>query len=119
MSSLVSGQRRVEVEAGNLRLTPYPGLPSLYLAHSGEVSQAGVWYRNFEYEQERRRGLDFREDLFNPFSIILDFDRSRIQALIASVEPNAIDSADALRASEMERRRAPINSAPNGFTGRR
>src|SRR5579872_5179260 len=55
-----------EIEAGNLRLTPYAGLPSLYLAHDGQVRGPGMWYRSFEYEEERRRGLDFVEDLFNP-----------------------------------------------------
>ena len=27
----------------------------------------GDWYRNFEYDRERERGLDFQEDLFNPW----------------------------------------------------
>jgi predicted glycogen debranching enzyme len=96
----------VELEAGNLRVAPYIGLPSLCVAHHGEVAEAGGWYRNFEFEEERSRGLDYYEDLFNPFTIVLDPDRSRIQSLIASTEPNEIDSADALRASEIERRRS-------------
>jgi predicted glycogen debranching enzyme len=95
---------RFEVEAGNLRITPYAGLPSLYLAHDGEIREAGVWYRNFEYELERQRGLDFREDLFNPCAIVLDLDRNPFESVIASTEPSAIGSADAHRVFEIERR---------------
>ena len=28
------------------------------------------WYRNFEYVRERERGLDFREDLFHPCTLV-------------------------------------------------
>ncbi len=31
------------------------------------TAKTGDWYRNFEYDVERERGLDFAEDLFNPF----------------------------------------------------
>ena len=49
-------------------MTPYHGLPTLYLAHNAmELQRTGDWYRNFEYDAERERGLDFVEDLFNPF----------------------------------------------------
>ncbi len=54
-------------------VAPYPGLPTLYLAHNAmELQKTGDWYRNFEYDIERERGLDFTEDLFNHF--ILRFD---------------------------------------------
>ena len=56
--------------------SPYQGCPTLYLAHSsGEVRQDGSWYRNFEYSVEQERGLDYREDLFNP--LVLTFDLRR------------------------------------------
>jgi predicted glycogen debranching enzyme len=102
----------VELEAGNLKITPYPGLPSLYLAHDGEIRETGVWYRNFEYEVERQRGLDFSEDLFNPCAIVLDFARNPLQSVIASTEPNTTRSAVELRASEIERRLALMRAAP-------
>jgi predicted glycogen debranching enzyme len=86
-------------------MDPYPQLPSLYLAHTdGELRGGGGWYRNFEYDWERERGLDYREDLFNPFTLVLDFSRNPRQALIASTEPHAIQTADALRTAEIARR---------------
>jgi predicted glycogen debranching enzyme len=72
---------------GLTAVTPYGGLPTLFLAHNAaELKKAGAWYRNFEYDAERERGLDFTEDLFNP--CVLRFDlRSRRQAsVIASTD---------------------------------
>src|SRR5580658_1670647 len=92
------------IEAGNIRITPYRDLPSLYLAHEdGEVRESGVWYRNFEYDRERERGLDYLEDLFNPFTLVLDLSRQPDQAVIASTEAQSIDSSGQLRWSEIER----------------
>ena len=63
----------VEERSGLASVTPYQGLPSLYLAHNAaELRKTGDWYRNFEYDVERERGLDFSEDLFNP--LVLRFD---------------------------------------------
>jgi predicted glycogen debranching enzyme len=103
------------IEAGNIRITPYRDLPSLYLAHEdGEVRESGVWYRNFEYDRERERGLDYLEDLFNPFTLVLDLSRNPDQAVIASTEAHAIDSSGQLRWSEIERRKAILGlTAPN------
>ena len=99
------------IEAGNVRVTPYRDLPSLYLAHEGgEVRESGVWYRNFEYDRERERGLDYLEDLFNPFTLMLDLSRQPDQAVIASTEAHAIQSASQLRRSEVERRKAILIS---------
>jgi predicted glycogen debranching enzyme len=100
------------IETGNVRITPYRDLPSLYLAHEdGAVQETGVWYRNFEYDRERERGLDYLEDLFNPFTLVLDLSRQPDQAAIASTEAHAIESASQLRRSEIERRKAILTSA--------
>jgi glycogen debranching enzyme len=76
---------RFEMDAGWVRLSPYAGLPSLYLNHSGaDLQPAGFWYRNFEYERERERGLDFREDLFNPLVLTFDLNRDASVSVAAS-----------------------------------
>jgi predicted glycogen debranching enzyme len=57
----------VEERSGLASVTPYQGLPSLHLAHNAiELRKTSDWYRNFEYDAERERGLDFFEDLFSP-----------------------------------------------------
>src|SRR5438309_1826022 len=65
--------RDVEERSDLASVSPYQGLPSLYLAHNSlDLRKTGDWYRNFEYDAERERGLDFSEDLFNP--LVLRFD---------------------------------------------
>jgi glycogen debranching enzyme len=78
---------RFEIDAGSVKLTPYAGLPALYLNHSGaDVQRAGYWFRNFEYDRERERGLDFREDLFNPLVLVFDLHRETSASVVASTE---------------------------------
>ena len=92
---------------GVVRLTPYPGMPPLYLEHGGAAVGAGNgWYRNFEFDRERERGLDFQEDLFNP--LVFTFDGSA--RIVASTEehravwaPPASPSADPTLVDELRR----------------
>jgi glycogen debranching enzyme len=78
---------RFEMDGDSVKLSPYGGLPSMYLNHSGaEIQPAGVWYRNFEYERERERGLDFREDLFNPLVMVFDLRGEASVSVAASTE---------------------------------
>ena len=99
--------------SGLTAVTPYAGLPTLYLAHNAaESKKTSDWYRNFEYEAERERGLDFTEDLFNP--CVLRFDlRSRRQAsMIASTERRDVANVVEYRLAEITRRRNTVRSSP-------
>jgi predicted glycogen debranching enzyme len=91
---------------------PYEDLPRLYFAHNGEAQAGGDWYFNFEYDAERERGLDFREDLFNPFLLSFQLRDNRRAVVIASTEPRHADDAGLLRSSEIVRRRAVSAAAP-------
>src|SRR3990172_6248033 len=59
---------RFEPEARDGRLVwrPYPDLPGIVVLSNGEYAHQPDWYRNFLYEEERARGLDFTEDLASP-----------------------------------------------------
>ncbi len=99
----------VEAEPNLATLRPYADLPALYLAHNAEtVGPTGYWYRNFEYQAERERGLDYREDLFNP--CVLRFDmRQRAQAtVIASTERVDVTRVNEYRQAELARRAAVL-----------
>ena len=43
----------------------------------GSYRHEPVWYRNFQYDAERERGLDFIEDLASPGVFTLDAERRR------------------------------------------
>ncbi len=91
---------------GLVTVTPYQGLPSLHLAHStAELRKTGEWYRNFEYDVERERGLDFSEDLFNPFVWRFDLRDLRSAAVVVSTERRDVAQAADYRQGEIVRRR--------------
>ncbi|HKR61236.1 MAG TPA: amylo-alpha-1,6-glucosidase [Pyrinomonadaceae bacterium] len=108
----------VEVEDGCARVALYPDLPALYVAFdNAELSKQGAWYRNFEYRVEQERGLDFHEDLFNPFTVTFKVDSGRLAtgasvrlSIIASTERRHAKDADSYRTAEIERR-AQVRSA--------
>jgi predicted glycogen debranching enzyme len=108
----------VQERSGLASVTPYEGLPSLHLAHNAiELQKTGYWYRNFEYDAERERGLDFSEDLFNPFVLRFDLRLCRQASIIASTEQHDFTQADEYRRAEITRRRKALVACPieDGF----
>ncbi|HEV8130762.1 MAG TPA: amylo-alpha-1,6-glucosidase [Acidobacteriota bacterium] len=94
------------VEAGEawFSLTPYPGLPTLFVNHNGaQLAPSSQWYYRFQYEEERQRGLDWEEDLFNPFVLRCALDRADA-CLIASTEIRDASAVSKLRETEVRRR---------------
>ena len=104
----------LEIEPGRVMCSPYQDCPNLYFAHSaGEARQGGTWYRNFEYSVEEQRGLDYREDLFNPMVLIADLSQEKCASVIASTEARTEGSADQLRSAEIQRRRDVREASPS------
>jgi predicted glycogen debranching enzyme len=96
-----------EETEGQVRFAPYPQLPALYFAHdAARTGKSGDWYYNFEYEQERDRGLDLREDLFQPFVLYFDLSARPHAAIAASTERQEIARVPKLRDDELARRKA-------------
>ena len=92
-------------DAGRVGFQPYEGLPTLYLAHDGAViEKAGFWYRNLEYDAERERGLDFNEDLYDPFVMRLELTPGSSRAVVATTANRTAQEAPALRRAELQRR---------------
>ena len=94
-------------------VAPYQGLPRLYLAHDAvDTEAAGQWYRNFEYRVEQERGLDYREDLFNPLVWRFDLSASATAAVVASTVRHHVREVSQLRQNEITRRSQVAESAP-------
>jgi len=106
----------VRTDAGVVSVAPYAGLPALRVAHDADaVDPQGCWYRRFQYEAERERGLDFEEDLFQPFTLRFDLGRRTSVALVAGTElRHTAGDAEALLRAEEERRRTLVAAAPAG-----
>ncbi len=104
----------VQVEPGRATLQPYAGLPALHIAHTAShLDTTGYWYRNFIYEVERERGLDFQEDLFSPFALIFELGQNPYAAVIASTEVRDAGRAAEYEAVEVRRRKAVVAASPN------
>ncbi len=103
----------VTKEPGRASVAPYPGLPPLYFAdNADEIDVTGQWYRNFQYRVERERGLDFAEDLFNPFVLKFDLAQRDGATVIASTQRRQASDAVELRAAELRRRNQVLSAAP-------
>src|SRR4029077_19688087 len=103
----------VHAQPGVVCVSPYHGLPTLYLGHKAtEVQAAGEWYRDFQYDAERERGLDFREDLFHPVSFRFELGASRQASIIASTEARDIARVADYRQAEVARRQMTVTSSP-------
>ncbi|MGH9503267.1 MAG: amylo-alpha-1,6-glucosidase [Terriglobales bacterium] len=103
----------VEEGAGLAAVTPYAGLPTLYLAHNAaDLQKTGDWYRNFEYDIERERGLDFTEDLFNYFILRFDLLSTPQATIIASTEHRDVAKVSQYRQAEIKRRRVVAQDSP-------
>jgi predicted glycogen debranching enzyme len=92
---------------------PYPGLPRLYFSHDADqLQEQGYWYKNFLYREERERGLDFQEDLFNPFALSWQLSSERTATVIASTDQKDVRQAGAIREAELKRRQQLAASSP-------
>jgi predicted glycogen debranching enzyme len=90
----------------------YTTLPRLRFAHNADrLGSEGYWYRNFLFREERARGLDFIEDLFNPLVFTWKLGKGRDAQIIASTEVHNIREANTFRRTEMQRREKLAASA--------
>ncbi len=105
---------QIQSENDMASVQPYEGLPRLHFAHNAEATAAeGYWYRNFFYRAERERGLDAKEDLFNPLVLRWTLNKGQTAVVIASTEAQDIRNAAKFRREELKRREALEASAPN------
>ena len=104
----------VGIEPQMAILSPYFGLPTLYLAHNAaETRTQGEWFLNFQYRAERERGLDFTEDLFNPCTLRFDLS-STSASVVASTTRKDVRRASEMRDAEVRRRESITVFAPAG-----
>jgi predicted glycogen debranching enzyme len=91
----------------------------LFLTHNaGQVSIEGYWYRQFEYPEERARGFNFHEDLFNPCLLVWQIEPDTTCDLIASTDAqHAASEAAAIEERERTRRRSMTTNDGAASTG--
>ncbi|HUB06435.1 MAG TPA: amylo-alpha-1,6-glucosidase [Myxococcales bacterium] len=92
-----------EAPGGGVAWRPYGGLPGVVARGNGRYRHAPDWYRRFQYDRERERGLDFEEDLASPgvFEWDLDGGAAWLSFEVAGAGPGDLP---ALRDRERARR---------------
>lgn len=104
----------IEVSPGTATVAPYTDLPPLHFAHNAvEVKKTGHWYRNFEYDIERERGLAFSEDLYNPLVFRFDLHLRRTGSIVASAERRNAAEVSEYRQREINRHRVVSSHSIN------
>ena len=76
------------------------------------MQRQGYKNKNFVYRVEQERGLDFEEDLFNPFALSFKINPNRGATVIASTKPIDIQKAGSFRQAELQRREQLVQSSP-------
>jgi predicted glycogen debranching enzyme len=73
---------RFESRVAGRRVTwqPYADLPPVVALANGDYFGDRAWYRQFQYDEERARGLDFIEDLASPGRFTFSLERRAVLA---------------------------------------
>ncbi|HSZ76525.1 MAG TPA: amylo-alpha-1,6-glucosidase [Chthoniobacterales bacterium] len=119
-----------ESSGGRVRWKPYHDVPAVVARSNGTYHHSPTWYRNFCYAEERARGLDYLEDLASPglFEWELQTDAASLIfvaedfAQIGDELPDSLETANQLRAQELQRRKAfssPLDAAAESYLVRR
>jgi predicted glycogen debranching enzyme len=113
---------RAEVAGACVLWRPYPGVPAISAIGEGSYRHEPVWYRNFQYDAERERGLDFVEDLAAPGVFTWKLDGRDATLILSAGEAAPELGAAALLDAEARRRRgfeAPLQRAADAYVVRR
>ncbi|MCB1024420.1 MAG: glycogen debranching enzyme N-terminal domain-containing protein, partial [Acidobacteria bacterium] len=95
--------REYALSPGMITIRPRKDLPTLRFLHNArKVEKTGYWYRGFEYDIERSRGFDFKEDLFQPFSMEFDLDKD-VEVLVSTESENTFDVRELETAEKLRR----------------
>lgn len=120
-----------EINDKRLIWRPYPGIPGILALHNGSYDHQPEWYRNFVYEQERERGLDFTEDLAAPGSFRWELTSGAAILLFATegfcngqlpADPSAEELFHKFRDAENQRRQkflTPLHRAADSYLVKR
>jgi len=107
--------------------TPYDGVPGVEALSNGSYAPDPQWYRGFQYDEERARGLDYREDLAAPGTFLWNLGEGDAVLILspAGVLPDGASAAATyarLRRQEQSRRArflTPLHRAADAYLVRR
>ena len=100
-------------EDWTLRLRPYQDGPEVFIRVPGADFRANPqWWYRFEYEADRRRGLEFQEDLWTPGLFGRELQAGDRLGIVISTQDPAGRDAFALLEKERKRREKILKALP-------
>ncbi len=104
----------VEFKNGLFRNQPFDGAPEIYISVPGSNwKSVNKWYYKFSYLQEKYRGLDYEEDLFNHGLFSTELKDGDTLDVILSTENPTGRNADTLFEQEKHRKWSLLMGVPN------
>ena len=119
------------LHGGTVTWRPYADMPGIHALSNGEYLHGPEWYRNFIYEEERARGLDYTEDLASPGTFRWDLSQGPAvlvlaadghERILGAPHAPAESIAEGLRHAESQRRAAfarPLHRAADAYIVKR
>jgi predicted glycogen debranching enzyme len=103
----------VDFSNGLFRNQPYADAPDIYISIPGSAYKpVNKWYYRFHYLQEKYRGLDFVEDLFNHGLFSVELKEGDILHIIISTENPTGKNPDSLFENEKNRKLSLLTGVP-------
>jgi predicted glycogen debranching enzyme len=96
---------------------PYAGVPAIVAMSNASYAHQPEWYRAFQYEEERERGLDFIEDLGAPGILAWNLSQGE-GVLILSTETSAVATGESEPALSRVRRWRDVERRRRGTVSR-
>jgi len=102
-----------EFKQGLFHNQPFQGAPDIFISIPGSSFRPlNRWYYKFNYAQERYRGLDYEEDLFNHGIFSVDLNRGDLLHIQISTEDPTGKNAAGLFEQERNRKMALLQGVP-------
>ncbi|MHB1908622.1 MAG: amylo-alpha-1,6-glucosidase [Nitrososphaerales archaeon] len=96
-----------------VEIRAFSGATTLYLQSDIATYQTtGSWYKNFVYDEEAERGLEDREDQYNPGYFTARLDAGSQLSFLASLAKRETFSPEGLKYREMHRLRSVLSKVP-------
>jgi predicted glycogen debranching enzyme len=106
----------VEFSNGLFHNQPFEGAPDIFISVPGSAYQpANNWYYHFNYLQEKYRGLDYEEDLFNHGMFTVQMKDGDSLNIIISTENPTGKNPEVLFETEKNRKLSLIKTVTGDF----
>ena len=107
----------VDFEEGVFKNHPFEHSPNIYIAVPGATYEHNPnWFDHFNYIEEKKRGLDYKEDLMNHGTLSVTLKKGQSIGIIVSTEnPKGRDALQLLEI-EIARKKALLHKQPDNKT---